>query len=251
MSLVGSAIQIIMLALFAAVVVVVAEALAGLRNPPLSHPLLSNGGDSGLPLLRRGGFSDGLVLVIALLGIRFGLAWLFHWLEAILNLPVHVFAFNLPVELDMYLPWLGILNGALITGLFAGVLALILFVILETGIRSNWLRALILLLISVTTTKLLEGVTGNPTGAEFIWSAFKSAVFVVVAYLVLKYWIRARLWVLIIAMILTSLIKSGINLLNWGESPYNTQGWLLLCLAALAPVWLVVKSIRTRDVQQS
>ncbi len=241
MSLLSTAVQVLLSALFAAVVVIVANSLAEGYHEAQSWTWGSN--------RRRSKFEDGIILTVGTLGAGFGIIWLFHSFERWLSLPVHNYVFSLPTALDMYIPWFGILFDSLMTGLIFGSLVMIMYVIIEIGTRSRWVKAFILLLAAIAAAEFIAPVNGNPTMGEFIWSIARSLVVVVVGYLMMWFWIQGRLWVLIVSYVIGSLIYAGTTFLDWGDTPYYSQGWLLLLLAAVPVFWMLwgVRKTKLRE----
>ncbi len=238
MSMLSMAVQAMISALFAAVVVVAADSLVQALLMDRSWPW-----ESGQ---RKAQFEDGLILTIGTVGAAFGMAWLLGSSQRWLDLPVHNFTFSLPPALDMRLPWFGNLYNSLVSGVFIGSLVMMCYVILTKGIRSGFVRALALLLAAVAAADLIAPVHGNPTAAELAWSIARSILVVIAGYLVLRFWIQGRLWVLIAACIVGTLIQRGATILSWGKTPYSGQGWLLIALALLPLLWMLWSRGRTR-----
>ncbi len=234
---IGATIAIIFSALFVVVVVALTESLV--REHYGRSPWLGLGGAS------RRAAEDGVVNVICLIGIAAGVGWLFGALSGWFNLPVHSFSIRIPGTLVAYLPWFGELSSEVLRAIIMGSLIMAAFILLDDGVKRGWLRWLILLAVAVVVAGGVTNPTiGNLTGSEFLWQLARAMVVISIFYLIMRNWVAGRLWALMAALLLGSLIKSGVTFLGWGISPFSSQGWTLLILAAAMSLWLLLRAFR-------
>lgn len=228
----------ILVSLFVAVLVTVANTLASFNNGMNSLPFHRNS--------YRTVYGDGIILTISLLGIGFGLSWLLVWLESVFNLPVHSFSLNIPGSLDSYQPWFGIGFSTFINTLIFASLIMIGYMIITICFRQKWLRILILCAVSVVAADFISASHGNLTTGETLWSVTRSITVVFAGYYVIKHLVGGRLWVLIAAGFTGGLVESGTTFLSPRYSPYFGEGLILLVLAALPLVGMALMMVRAR-----
>jgi len=239
-SLISMAVGTVFAALFAGVVITVAATLAGGLDRSHISPWK--------PYKSKRAFEDGILLVIGTLGVCFGLLWLFETVGIKYNMPLHNYTVPIPGSMGLYQPWFGMLLDALRNALVYSSLIMIAYVILTAGLKHYLLRALVLVLLAIAAADIIAPVPGNPTTGELIWSWGRSLVVVMLGYIVLRYFIGGRLWVMIVSWFIAAITVDSITLLKWGETPYQLQGWLLMVLALAPVVWMLVGVVRSKAV---
>jgi hypothetical protein len=233
--LVGAVVSVLLAGLMAMIVAALADAL--IRQHYDSSPWLIPG-KAG-----KRAAEDGAMTVLGILGVLVGLRWLLAGLTGWLNLPVHSYTLKLPEGITHYLPWFTFFAKAIGRALLGTTLLFVAFILLETAVRRGWLRWLILIALALAVGGIRQIIPGNPTTGEWLWSVIRVAVLISAAYLVLKHWVRERLWAAMTAWFLYTILTAGVTLLGWKYSTYPPQGWLLVGIGAVTIAYLLWRSL--------
>jgi hypothetical protein len=181
---------------------------------------------------------DGAAVVLAGIGVMFGVKWLLGTLGGGLSLPIHTYSIPTGSHLECFHPWLALVGKSAISAFLGMPLIYAAFVLLDTSVRRGWLRWLILLLAAVA----FGGASGNAhlTAGEFLWRLANMGAVIAAGYLILKYWIGPRLWALVFGAFLISMVRGAVTYLGWEHSAYYTQGWVAGGVAAAGAILMVV-----------
>ena len=237
MKLLATGAELLLMSLFITIVVITADTILNARYGRQSWFWGSD---------MRSKLENGIILILGTLGIGFGLVWFFNYLELSFNLPVHSYGLQIPSNLEMYYPWFSLFYDGLLDGLIVASLTAIAFSIIDVGIRSVILRSAVLIVLSVACARFIVPIYGNASNGELLWSMVQTSMIITTGYMVMKYWIKGRLWVLIVSWLMAGLIHNGLLFLDWGDTPYMLQGWWLLIMAAIMTGGMFVGAIRAK-----
>ncbi len=195
-----------------------------------------------LPSRSRVASEEAVLGLYGSIGLYMGTAWLLRLAGEKLQMPEHSFALSIPGHLSSFLPWLGETAYAVKWALIGSALGSILFLVIDNIVRKWWLKLPILVVLAVTTAGLLGTQTVNPTNSELAWSSVKILGMIGAGFIALKYWIKGRVFVLMTAVFVVYMLHVSGIFNGWSDSPYRSQGIIILLLGALPLVILVIRT---------
>lgn len=235
-NILNTAVLLLVTGLGIMVIVSLAETFVGKRN---LKPLVSCKGVSKVQIV------DGVVIFLGSVFVILGLEKIFSLLTYGAGMPFHTYSIEFPEHLSSSMPWFGDFCTAVIAGIAAASIYVIIYKILITGIKALWLRYLILAVLALSMGGAPFLNFGTATAGEIAWSFIKSLALIAIAWNIMKFWIGDRLWALILIVFSMKLLSPALIYAGWAGSPYNGQGWFLLFAAAIpliAMLWGMVRA---------
>ncbi len=189
---------------------------------------------------------DGLIAMFGVVGAWLGTAWLKSFFTSWLNMPVHAFELGVSESLagiNSFMPWLAqlIFNS---NAILAGSLMMIVLIVINQSLKKTIVRRISFVAGSIVIALAVGMVNGNNTFGEVAWQSTQIFVSIMVGYATLKYFVRGRLWVVILSLFFMDSIKVAMQFIGWENSPYNLDGWILLGVGLMVVMWIAWRGLK-------
>ncbi len=177
--------------------------------------------------------SDMVISIIGTFGVFSGLIWLLDNITVWFGLPVHSFDIEMIHSLSSFFPWLAEFFGAFSSTVLIAPLTMLGFIMLSEGISKIWIRWLILGLSAIAFAGVDMMGLSNPSNSVLIWGITGLFILLAAGYYIMKFWIKGRMWVLMIVIYVHLITKSLLQFAGWEGSPYQAQSLILAALTLI------------------